>query len=189
MPAWCGRRTSSPPDAVLHHHLHRDHRLVVAGYSLAFTNGNAYVGDLSRFCCTASPTHLGQAVHASALGIGRRGMPTTIPETVYMMFQMTFAIITPALIVGAFADRMKFSALLHLHDAVVAADLFADRALGVGTDRLGRRGRNRAAGSTSPAAPSCTSTPASPAWSARSCWASGSATAATTWRRTTWPMR
>ena len=36
---------------------------------------------------------------------------TTIPETVYMMFQMTFAIITPALIVGAFADRMKFSAL------------------------------------------------------------------------------
>jgi Amt family ammonium transporter len=38
-------------------------------------------------------------------------MSTTIPETVYMMFQMTFAIITPALIVGAFADRMKFSAL------------------------------------------------------------------------------
>ena len=38
-------------------------------------------------------------------------MVTTIPETVYMMFQMTFAIITPALIVGAFADRMKFSAL------------------------------------------------------------------------------
>ena len=38
-------------------------------------------------------------------------MATTIPETVYMMFQMTFAIITPALIVGAFADRMKFSAL------------------------------------------------------------------------------
>ena len=38
-------------------------------------------------------------------------MTTTIPETVYMMFQMTFAIITPALIVGAFADRMKFSAL------------------------------------------------------------------------------
>ncbi len=42
---------------------------------------------------------------------GRRGDDTTIPETVYMMFQMTFAIITPALIVGAFADRMKFSAL------------------------------------------------------------------------------
>ena len=38
-------------------------------------------------------------------------MATTIPETVYMMFQMTFAIITPALIAGAFADRMKFSAL------------------------------------------------------------------------------
>ncbi len=38
-------------------------------------------------------------------------MATTIPETVYMMFQMTFAIITPALIAGAFADRMKFSAM------------------------------------------------------------------------------
>src|SRR5258708_18590830 len=38
-------------------------------------------------------------------------MVTTIPETVYMMFQMTFAIITPALIAGAFADRMKFSAM------------------------------------------------------------------------------
>ena len=42
---------------------------------------------------------------------GRRRHGTTIPETVYMMFQMTFAIITPALIAGAFADRMKFSAL------------------------------------------------------------------------------
>src|SRR5208337_1533120 len=46
------------------------------------------------------------------LGAGTDGAsPQTIPETVYMMFQMTFAIITPALIVGAFADRMKFSAL------------------------------------------------------------------------------
>ena len=58
-------------------------------------------------------------------------MQTTIPETVYMMFQMTFAIITPALIAGAFADRMKFSALLHLHDAVVPAGLLADRSLGL----------------------------------------------------------
>ena len=46
------------------------------------------------------------------LGAGTDGAaPQTIPETVYMMFQMTFAIITPALICGAFADRMKFSAL------------------------------------------------------------------------------
>ena len=44
-------------------------------------------------------------------GIRTAALPITIPETVYMMFQMTFAIITPALIVGAFADRMKFSAL------------------------------------------------------------------------------
>ena len=45
----------------------------------------------------------------------RRGSDTvsgTIPESVYFTFQMTFAIITPALIVGAFAERMKFSAVL-----------------------------------------------------------------------------
>ena len=56
----------------------------------------------------------GNDTQAFVLGSGIKdvaAMATTIPETVYMMFQMTFAIITPALIVGAFADRMKFSAL------------------------------------------------------------------------------
>jgi ammonium transporter, Amt family len=83
---------------------------MVAGYSLAFTNGNAYVGDLSRFMLHGiadawdKPFTLGAGTDSA--------VPTTIPETVYMMFQMTFAIITPALIAGAFADRMKFSALL-----------------------------------------------------------------------------
>ena len=82
---------------------------MVAGYSLAFTNGNAYVGDLSRFFLNGiaenwdKPFTLGAGTDAAS--------PTTIPETVYMMFQMTFAIITPALIAGAFADRLKFSAL------------------------------------------------------------------------------
>ena len=88
----------------------------VAGYSLAFTPGNTYVGDLSRFMLHGIADHIskGNDTQAFVLASGIKDvadMSTTIPETVYMMFQMTFAIITPALIVGAFADRMKFSAL------------------------------------------------------------------------------
>jgi Amt family ammonium transporter len=84
-----------------------------AGYSLAFTNGNAYIGDLSRLLLhgIADGISKGNDV-AFVLGAGTdNAQPQTVPETVYMMFQMTFAIITPALIAGAFADRMKFSAL------------------------------------------------------------------------------
>ena len=72
----------------------------VVGYSLAFADGgglNAYIGGLSK---------------AFLAGIGKDTLQGTIPESVFMTFQMTFAIITPALITGAFADRMKFSALL-----------------------------------------------------------------------------
>ncbi len=82
---------------------------MVIGYSLAFTNGTPYIGDLSRFFLQGfganwdKPFLLGAGVDSAT--------QTTIPETVYMMFQMTFAIITPALIAGAFADRLKFSAL------------------------------------------------------------------------------
>jgi Amt family ammonium transporter len=92
----------------------------VAGYSLAFTPGTggtaAYVGDLSRFMLNGIAEHItkGNDTQAFVLASGIKDvapMATTIPETVYMMFQMTFAIITPALIVGAIADRMKFSAL------------------------------------------------------------------------------
>ncbi len=82
---------------------------MVAGYSLAFTNGNAYIGDLSRFFLMGFGENWDKAF---VLGAGVDGAtPLTIPESVYMMFQMTFAIITPALIAGAFADRMKFSAM------------------------------------------------------------------------------
>jgi Amt family ammonium transporter len=91
----------------------------VAGYSLAFTPGSGsaapYVGDLSRFMLSGIEGTLSKGAYTGSgfiLGAGSDGAaPQTIPETVYMMFQMTFAIITPALIVGAFADRMKFSAL------------------------------------------------------------------------------
>ncbi len=85
----------------------------VAGYSLAFTNGNAYIGDMSRFMLRGIADHITKGADTGfILGAGTDGAsPQTVPETVYMMFQMTFAIITPALITGAFADRMKFSAL------------------------------------------------------------------------------
>jgi Amt family ammonium transporter len=78
---------------------------MVAGYSLAFTAGNPYIGDLSRFFLSGFGANWDQAFVMGGTA------PMTIPESVYMMFQMTFAIITPALIAGAFADRMKFSAM------------------------------------------------------------------------------
>jgi len=83
---------------------------MVAGYSLAFTNGNPYIGDFSRLFLNGIATNWDKPF---TLGAGTdNATVNTIPETVYLMFQMTFAIITPALIAGAFADRMKFSALM-----------------------------------------------------------------------------
>src|SRR6201981_2093128 len=72
----------------------------IVSYSLAFTSGSPFVGGLSRLLL------LGRTLDSV------NDLAKTIPESVYMTFQMTFAIITPALICGAFADRMKFSALL-----------------------------------------------------------------------------
>jgi Amt family ammonium transporter len=73
---------------------------MVIGYSLAFTEGNAFIGGFSR-------------AFLSGMGLDSvNALAPTIPESVFMMFQMTFAIITPALICGAFADRMKFSAMM-----------------------------------------------------------------------------
>jgi Amt family ammonium transporter len=80
---------------------------IVIGYSIAFGNGGLYFGDFSRFM-------LADIIWDKPfiLGPGTEGeTPTTIPETVFMMFQMTFAIVTAALIFGAVADRMKFSAM------------------------------------------------------------------------------
>jgi Amt family ammonium transporter len=81
----------------------------VIGYSLAFGEGNAYVGDLSKLFLSNLAESWDKPF---TLGSGDAAVATTIPETVFLMFQMTFAIITPALIAGAFADRMKFSALV-----------------------------------------------------------------------------
>jgi Amt family ammonium transporter len=75
-------------------------------YSLAFTEGNPYIGGFAR-------AFLQNIVSDSKNGIGNPNpLAPTIPESVYICFQMTFAIITPALIAGAFAERMKFSAML-----------------------------------------------------------------------------
>ena len=70
---------------------------MVIGYSLAFTEGNPVFGGFSKILLS---------------GMAIDSLTYAIPESVFMTFQMTFAIITPALIAGAFADRMKFSALL-----------------------------------------------------------------------------
>ena len=70
---------------------------MIIGYSLAFDAGTSVVGGLGKFFLK---------------GMDANSLQGTIPESVFMVFQMTFAIITPALITGAFADRMKFSAML-----------------------------------------------------------------------------
>ena len=79
---------------------------VLYGYSLAFDSAGMVAGhvDLHAF--------IGGLGKAGMLGIPRNALVGTVPETVYATFQMTFAIITPALIVGAFAERMRFAALL-----------------------------------------------------------------------------
>ena len=76
---------------------------VIYGYSLAFTGGSPYIGGLSK-AFLMGVTADSQAATFSA--------GSTIHEYIYISFQMTFAIITPALIVGAFAERIKFSAVV-----------------------------------------------------------------------------
>ena len=69
----------------------------VLGYSLAFGEGNAWIGDFSKVLMA---------------GVTKDALSGDIPESLFMLFQMTFAVITPALIIGAYAERMKFSAVL-----------------------------------------------------------------------------
>ena len=77
------------------------------GYSWAFTPGNAFLGGAGRALFNGMTF-----IHDPTNQLSVSHLALTIPETVYAMFQLTFAAITPALIAGAFADRMKFSALL-----------------------------------------------------------------------------
>jgi Amt family ammonium transporter len=80
----------------------------VITYSLSFTSGNPYIGGMGRFFLRGM---IDDITGSAPIGTANALAPT-IPESVYMCFQMTFAIITPALIAGAFAERMKFSAML-----------------------------------------------------------------------------
>jgi Amt family ammonium transporter len=71
---------------------------VIVGYTMAFgPDGSPYLGGMGK---------------AMLAGVGKDSLSGTYPETVFIMFQMTFAIITPALIIGGFAERMKFSAMM-----------------------------------------------------------------------------
>ncbi len=70
---------------------------VVYGYSLSFTQGNGWIGGIGKMFLS---------------GVTRGSVRGSVPETVFIMFQLMFAVITPALIVGGFAERMKFSAML-----------------------------------------------------------------------------
>ena len=70
---------------------------LVAGYSLAFSGDGAFIGDFSKFLFS---------------GVTEGSVSGDIPESLFALFQMTFAVITPALIIGAFAERIKFSAVL-----------------------------------------------------------------------------
>jgi ammonium transporter, Amt family len=79
----------------------------LVGYSLAFTPGSKFLGGFSRALFNGM-TFMHDPVNKLTVS----HLALTIPETVYAMFQLTFAAITPALICGAFADRMKFSAML-----------------------------------------------------------------------------
>jgi Amt family ammonium transporter len=70
---------------------------VIAGYTISFGDGNAFMGGFGKVFLS---------------GVGPDALSGTIPEILFSMFQLTFAIITPGLIIGAFAERMKFSAML-----------------------------------------------------------------------------
>lgn len=76
---------------------------VLYGYSIAFTDGNAFFGGFSKVLLR------GVGVDSTAATFSKG---VVIPELIYVFFQSTFAAITPALIIGAFAERMKFSAVL-----------------------------------------------------------------------------
>ena len=79
---------------------------MAVGYSLAFAPGNAVIGGLDRVFLSGMGLDMGKQMVTVAPNAG------SIPETVFMFFQMTFAIISTAIVTGAFAERMKFSAML-----------------------------------------------------------------------------
>ena len=167
----------------------------IYGYSLAFTEGNAYFGGFDRLFLngTFDPAK-GEFAMAATFSKG-----VVIPELVFVAFQATFAAITCCLILGAFAERAKFSAVLvfiaiwftfsyapiaHMVWFWMGPDVYTDPKV---VDAMNAKAGMIWSGAlwTSRAARWCTSTPASPAWWALSWSARGSATARKPCRRTT----
>ena len=151
MPAWCARRTCSPPWRRASPPLRCVSILwVVVGYSLAFTGDGPCARHARSACfCTAW-----QWTAVSPLA-------KTIPEALFMIYQMTFAVITVALVAGSVADRMRFSAFL-LFAALWLMVVYVPIAHWV----WGGGFLPAPACSISPAAPWCTSMRALPALSA-----------------------
>ena len=79
---------------------------MLAGYSLAFTPGNAFIGGFERILLNGMSMDLAREMVTVSPNAG------SVPEAVFMFFQMTFAVISTAIIAGAFAERMKYSAMM-----------------------------------------------------------------------------
>ncbi len=147
----------------------------IVGYSLAFGHGNMFVGGFE---------------HLFLRGVGLTPNPdyaATIPEQTYMIYQLMFAIITPALITGAFAERMKFSSMavfLSLWSLFVYCPM-AHMVWGVG-GLFNSGGQRTFPAWILPAGRWCISPAASPRWCARCIWASASAIRKRPCRLTRW---
>ena len=154
----------------------------IYGYSFAFTEGNAFFGGTDRLFMK------GLTVDAVAATFSKG---VVVPELAYFAFQLAFAAITCALIIGAFAERAKFSAVLlfvvlwftfsylpiaHMVWFWPGPDAYTDAAAGAAATARAA-GCSRRVRSTTPAARWCTSTPRSRARSVPSCSASVSALA------------
>ena len=161
----------------------------IYGYSLAFTEGNAYFGGFDRLFLER---HLRRRRRASSRWRRPSARASPIPELVFVAFQATFAAITCCLILGAFAERVKFSAVLifmvlwftfsyapiaHMVWFWMGPDAYTDRESGRRDERARPACSGSGARSTSRAARWCTSTPVSPAWWAPTWSASASASA------------
>ena len=130
------------------------------GYSLAFTPGNAFIGGLERVFLSGMGLDLHKEIGTVSPNAG------SIPEAVFMFFQMTLAIISTAIITGAFAERMKYSAMM-LFSGLWVLLVYVPTAHWVwGGGFMGEGGV-----SIMPAAPWCTSTPVWPGWWRPLCWA------------------
>ena len=132
---------------------------VLFGYSMAFGQGNAFWGNPFQ--------------HFLLRGVGSAPNPdygATVPEESFMLFQMMFAIITPALISGAVAERMKFSAWLLFTVLWVTCVYFplAHMVWGKGGGSIGRSGGGAIPVLDFAGAPWCTSVLACPRWCVRS---------------------